>query len=344
MTKQLDDITPAQLKGLKRGSQYSDQSELIKAGLSLFFKSYNHYQRYGFICQSMHQQLIAFYCQTNGSLYDAIQELLAIFLPSSMCGDDHVNRLLTQLQQDGYTEATQLFTLEESDFILSQAMQMPAQALMPDGHYQHINQSDFLPGQRKPVLVNIGMDSLMANTRIKQLLNRTTVLQEVIQRTFAYNMNLVSGRLCLSYPTIESLKHEAAQSWHFDLDGIGFVKQFIYLNQVDRRNGHHVYIPGTHRAGVKSDLLLTRNYVRINDHDMRLHQRGRPAYVDGSAGTGFLGSTLCWHKGGTIFSGFRAMIIMEYSVSRFQLDVKPCCSERFRAKIKQSLNLSSSFY
>lgn len=339
MKQQLDEITSEQLQGLQRVVQLSDESRLIKSGLCLFLSAFRHYQRRGYICQSIHQQLIDLYCRTNGSLYHSIQHLMGIPPLESQSGNEHVDTLLSQLKQDGYTQANQILTSDECDYILTTSMQMPGHALMADGNYRHLEQSGCHLDHHKPVLVNIGLPALTSDARIKQLLTQSTALQEVIKRMFAYETKIVSGRLCLSYPTIGSLKDEAAQSWHFDLDGIGFVKQFIYLNHVDHSNGHHCYIPGTHRPGSKSELLLKRRYSRISDLDMQAHQPGAPVYVEGRAGTGFLGSTLCWHKGGTVSSGFRAMFIIEYSVSRFQLDVKPCRSDRLKHKLRRVLSL-----
>ena len=160
---------------------------------------------------------------------------------------------------------------------------------------------------------------------------------EAVHALFGYEATIVSGRLCYSLPSIDSVRDEAAQAWHFDLDGIGFIKQFIYLTPVDSSNGPHCYVPGTHLPGVKSDILLSHKYERISDDMMSLYQPQLHREVLGDAGTGFLGSTLCWHKGQSVMQGMRAMIIMEYSVSNFQLDVRQTKKELLKSNVKQKL-------
>lgn len=333
MKLDLDSVIKPRFSSLQAAIRHCSPDPRMQQGLAIFLQAYRSYLRTGFISDSAHQRLISLYCSTNGRLYDAIRELLGIISIKHQSHDCEHSSLLAQLDAYGYTPGLPVFTSDECEHILERTSSLAGKALMPDGTYLDGQRSSLASLSERPVLFNISLAELMQVKSIASLLSRSSIFTEAINSIYPYRMSIVSGRLCFSYPGNSEQKAEAAQSWHFDLDGIGFVKQFIYLNHVDQRNGAHCYIPATHKSGAKSDQLITHGYSRIADQDMSCHQPGSPIQISGSAGTSFLGSTLCWHKGGDVISGYRAMIIIEYSVSRFQLDVRSSISSRLKSKL-----------
>ncbi len=90
----------------------------------------------------------------------------------------------------------------------------------------------------------------------------------------------------------------SAQDFHFDLDGIKWIKCFIYLNDVSIDNGPHIYVEGTHKSFSKPYSLLKKGYVRINDKEInRYFEKEKIHQVVGNKGTIIIGDTSCFHKG-----------------------------------------------
>ena len=90
----------------------------------------------------------------------------------------------------------------------------------------------------------------------------------------------------------------SAQDFHFDLDGIKWIKYFIYLNDVTMDNGPHIYIEGTHKPFSKPYSLLKKGYVRISDKEINRHfKKKKVRHIVGNKGTIIIGDTSCFHKG-----------------------------------------------
>lgn len=307
----------------------------IEDDIRFISDAFRFYLAKGYIPTSTQLELISRYCSSGGLSYQRFSELLGIRLfdgsissalasrsdIQSRFSSQEICRIVEQLATDGYTNTYDIFTRDFCQKLLHSIHAMKASCLSQDGLYTEITGAVALQQMNQYVLVNIGIRELLRSPLYVEALLLANAMTDVLLYLTPYHLRLVSGRLCLSYATIHSQHEEAAQSWHFDLDGIGFVKQFIYLNDVDESNGAHMYIPGTHKPGCKAHSLLSRGYSRISDADMFLMQRQQPVTVGGKAGSSFLGSTLCWHKGGHVSIGHRAILILEYSVSKFQLKV-----------------------
>ena len=335
MTKGLLDFQVASFIDhyLHQCTNYSHDRE-IEEGLDFFFQTFSFYLRHSYITQVMHLELIKRYCSTNGALYAAISSLLnipysgAYNLPNSIDSYYKIGLAMPSLIVDlndlylrGYTNTSKLYSEDVCKTIFDFIPELSGSMLLSNGRYVSLPRIELPHIPEDVVLINIPLRELLRREYFVDLLIVKNSARNLLEYFSRYEMMLVSGRLCLSFAHVHSLQSEAAQAWHFDLDGIGFVKQFIYLNDVDENNGAHMYIPHSHKPGGKNQLLLNRGYSRIADSDMNCMQNGTPITICGEAGSTFFGSTLCWHKGGAIQSGMRAMIILEYSVSKFQIKV-----------------------
>jgi hypothetical protein len=96
----------------------------------------------------------------------------------------------------------------------------------------------------------------------------------------------------------EQMKH--AHFFHRDIDDFRFLKFFFYLTDVDKGDGGHWVVTGSHRKAPYVrlwDRLKTRRY---EDAEIREYYGERAmTEVCGSAGTGFAEDTLCVHKAQT---------------------------------------------
>lgn len=103
---------------------------------------------------------------------------------------------------------------------------------------------------------------------------------------------------------------EAAQKYHFDLDGLKWGKIFIYLTDVTEKNGPHTAVMGSHNPKEKDLEILKRGYVRVEDEEVEF---GRERQFTGESGTIIIGDTKCWHKGSLVQEDNRAIFQLEYT-------------------------------
>ena len=90
----------------------------------------------------------------------------------------------------------------------------------------------------------------------------------------------------------------SAQDYHFDLDGIKWLKYFVYLTDVTIENGPHTYVSGTHKPFSKPFSILKRGYKRVSDEEILLNYGSeRIKKIYGNKGTIIIGDTSCFHKG-----------------------------------------------
>ena len=109
-------------------------------------------------------------------------------------------------------------------------------------------------------------------------------------------LNLVSAWKTSYVPKDKRNLGGDAQLFHFDCDHNRFLKIFLYLDDVYRRNGPHVYIPNTSTNG--RSLLpneLNRD-GRISNPEI-IKYGLVPRYIEGKKGTLIFGDTQNLHKG-----------------------------------------------
>jgi len=116
----------------------------------------------------------------------------------------------------------------------------------------------------------------------------------------------------------EELIDEAAQSYHFDLDRLSWLKIFIYLTDVDTLSGPHCYVRGSHRRTNERANLLNKGYVRISDEDIYdQYSEQDIKCVVGSAGTIIYGNTKCFHKGEQPKNHERLVLELQYTSNNY---------------------------
>ncbi len=116
----------------------------------------------------------------------------------------------------------------------------------------------------------------------------------------------------------ETSQSQDAQLFHQDKEFIRFVKVFVYLNDVDERNGPHTYIRGSARdylEHVPPDYQLSQ---RLSDEYLeQQYSADRFVSVTGSRGTIVLEDTSGFHKGTPVLEGHRLMLQLEFCCSLY---------------------------
>ncbi len=111
---------------------------------------------------------------------------------------------------------------------------------------------------------------------------------------------------------------EAAQLFHFDLDTIKWIKFFFYITSVGPKNGPHMFVKGTHKAGAIPAHLLRQGYVRHSDLEIEeAFGVNRIIQFLGPAGSGFAEDTKGLHKGLCIEEGNRLVFQIQFNASAF---------------------------
>lgn len=105
----------------------------------------------------------------------------------------------------------------------------------------------------------------------------------------------------------------AAQLFHHDLDRLRFLKFFVFLTDVDERNGPHVYARGSHRSKPRALRLDGRHA----DAEVEAAYPGACEVIAGPRGTMFLADTIGMHKGLALLEGHRLVFQLEWSTSLF---------------------------
>ena len=94
----------------------------------------------------------------------------------------------------------------------------------------------------------------------------------------------------------ESEKKRDAQAFHYDLDGYGVLYFFFYLTDTDASTGAHVCVSGSHRRKPwRCFVSLSRTLT--DSEIVRYYGEDRVTVWEGSAGSGFVEDTTCFHKG-----------------------------------------------
>ena len=116
------------------------------------------------------------------------------------------------------------------------------------------------------------------------------------------------------YQTDNNLLSSAAQMYHYDKDWIKFLKIFIYLTNVNEKNGPFVYIKGSH-------FCKPKEVFYDNRHDDKEIETAYPSeskiVFTGNQGQVFAADTSGFHKGQAVQEGERLILEIEFAISLF---------------------------
>jgi hypothetical protein len=126
---------------------------------------------------------------------------------------------------------------------------------------------------------------------------------------------LVGANIWWSFacPADGEQQREAGQAFHYDIDGYGGLTFFFYLTDVDRFNGPHVYVRGTHVKKLRRDTVSI--FKRRSDAEIdKCYGPERLVHLCGPAGYGFAEDLFGFHKGLHPESGDRLIVQVRYGL------------------------------
>jgi hypothetical protein len=127
---------------------------------------------------------------------------------------------------------------------------------------------------------------------------------------------VIQDQTALWWTTTQGSADAALNAWlfHQDRDRLSFVKFFVYLTDVEKENGPHVYIKGTHRKVPRS---LATDGRKTDDLVRNAGLWDQVVELTGPAGTMLAVDTVGLHKGMPPQSGDRLVLQVEYATSLF---------------------------
>jgi ectoine hydroxylase-related dioxygenase (phytanoyl-CoA dioxygenase family) len=140
----------------------------------------------------------------------------------------------------------------------------------------------------------------------------------------------------------------SAQTFHWDMERIRWIRFFICLTDVDEDSGPHCFIKGTHRTGALPKEVYSRGYVRHDDEGV-IGLFGKDSYREftGKKGTIVAEDSRGLHKGKVLKKGERLMLAFELSNSTFGADkrhtIRGMHSPRFAEFSKKYPGLYANF-
>ena len=159
----------------------------------------------------------------------------------------------------------------------------------PDSHIAHHEAGDIL---KAPHLLSIA--------------NRSDIL-EIVASHLGCKPTLSYLAAWWSYPT--SLGAQQAENFHRDVDDWRFVKLFIYLSDVGKNNGPHIFVKNS------PDSPALRQIGRFTDDEVAsAFGPENVLELTAQAGEGFLENTFGVHKGQPVSEGRRLIFQAVYSM------------------------------
>ena len=286
----------------------------------IFYLGYVIFKLFGKTPKVSHMSMINLYCLTNGHFLDNLN------FGKKYVSNSDINSILfkkidlknikaisKEIEKEGYF----IFKNKLDDLIIEELKSLSYTLKAKVGN----NQILFDPKNKISNIYKFNPNEVVKNKFVQKL-----IMDPVLINIAAEYLGTepIFDFAAMWWSTDSKVqKEDAAQEYHFDLDRPKWLKIFIYLTDVNKDNGPHCYISGTHKVGSKPQKILDKGYVRVADKELEKHYpKNCIKEVTGLAGTIVFGDTSCWHKGKPIVKGDRLILQLEYTSSLFGLNLK----------------------
>lgn len=309
-----------------------------------FNEAYAAFLKTGETSTEGYMAFVNMYCKTNGKFTEAKhQEVIKNNPPTSQTGN--LKGIIGEFNQQDFKNTTA--TLNKDGYVGFEG-KIPSELIEKIKLFALKTPSRMAPAYDNPVIFNpnnfqseiyrFDQQDLVNNTDIQELIMDSTfinIAREYLQCEPIFDF----PAMWWSTSFLKEASEEAAQLFHFDLDRLKWLKIFIYLTDVNDKNGPHQLIKGSHLPGAKPAELLKRGYARISDKDIfTYHKKEDLIIVIGEAGSVFAEDTRCWHKGTPLISGCRLVLEFEYTSSMFGANYPKYIMKNYSEKFKDFCN------
>jgi len=285
------------------------------------------FRRNGIISHRSWDKLLAAHCATNGRLTTMLSPVLRVLRPPrpsrpvmGLLGHFDVatqNRIVGELHRNGFYIFPSLMPADICDEIESFARQTPGYTEFDGPQTEHLQKYD--PAAPLSRIYKMRESDSLRNGAVQRLIADEAFA--AIAESYLNTRPSIGGiDVWWSARYGNEPGSDAAQLFHFDFDAPpAWLKLFVYVTDVGPGNGPHVYVRGTHKAGISgAKALRARGYQRISDSEIEdTFGKDTLAEITGPRGTTFLADTRGFHKGTLPVSGDRLLAQLIYCSSVF---------------------------
>ena len=172
---------------------------------------------------------------------------------------------------------------------------------------------------RSSARIQVSDWDILKNYELVQLILTDPYIKSIADEYLGLNSilnNVLMWKTVKANPLVHDDSKDALM-YHFDSYANRFLKLFIYLSDVSRDNGPHVYIPRTslrYRSTLPKKLQADR---RFKDYEVLSSDVAKPVTLTGKAGTAFFADTHNLHKGTRVTGSPRYVLQFEFVDSVF---------------------------
>lgn len=299
----------------------SHSTREVVRDLTTVMSGYREYKRTGWTSDVAYASMRRLYRTTNGRFNDAVGGMCKILHPKQTVDlsnslfeqvtPNKLKQIARQMKEDGFYRFEQRLPATLCDDLLKFSLSTPGLAVSA-GSKPH---PPSLFNRANPCTVRheIASKDLFANELVQQLAT-DPLLFGISQEYLGFNPVLDVLSMWWSAPGDSALQSRAAQLFHYDMDRFRFIKFFVYLNDVDLKNGPHCYVRGSH---IRKPAKLLRD-ERITDEEMAAFYSPEDLVeLIGPAGTMLAVDTRGFHKGKPLVERDRLILQIQFSDSLF---------------------------
>lgn len=285
----------------------------------LFYCGFLYFKFFGTTPYISHMAMVNLYCLTNGKFLSKFSEkekfTFYVKQQSKLFNNVKTNdlkKVVEEINKEGY----KIFDYQLNPKAVKDLKSLSYKLKAKVGEDQII----FDPEDKKSNIYKFNPNDIINNHWVQHLIMDPVLINIA---GFYLGSNPIFDFAAMWWSTdLKEKKEDGAQEYHFDLDRPKWLKIFIYLTDVNKDNGPHCYISGTHKVGNKPQEILNKGYVRVADFELeKYYPKSSFKEVTGPAGTIVFGDTGCWHKGKPIVKGDRLILQLEYTSSLFGLNL-----------------------
>lgn len=246
----------------------------------IFFKFTNIYS------EKIYQSYVRAYCLTNGKISKLISNIKSLNWKKNHNPSDEI---INSLNNNGYTCIENFLDNDEINDLISFSKNNKCA-------YMQENNINFVYFDKnkcsKPTYFYKKKD-MLDDQKVIKIIKKINHLK-IAEKYFLHKPYLVDVNMWWSTKS-NITDPKSAQEFHFDLDGLKWLKFFIYLDDVDKDHGPHVFIKGTHKY--KHKEIINKGYKRINNEIINRYYKNKIVKIYKKKGTLIIGDTSCFHKG-----------------------------------------------
>jgi hypothetical protein len=295
-------------------------TDFIIKSVAKIIHGYLYFFKYGKTPPESFNSMRQLYVLTNGRFNDLIAFIAGYFNPpveidfnKGMIGalsQNSINNILEEINSTGFCILPEKLPADLCDKLLEFSLKTPAHTMENPNNYLLYNKD-----YQDSVKYNFNSQTLAENETVQKLF--TDPLFFAVAQSYLGTVPVLdSATMWWSTPYRAEIdtSAKAAQLYHFDMDRFRFLLVFIYLTDVDSKNGPHCYVKGSHQ---RKPLNLLMDARIPDDIISKFYSSEDIVEITAPRGTIIIADTRGFHKGKTLEAGHRLMLQLTFTTGLF---------------------------